>query len=52
MNFTPDGQHAIVVAEFRQWLDFRHPHTMKLESWERVQCHGLDHMESRSMGAT
>lgn len=45
MYFTPDGRQAIVVAENRQRLDFRDPHTMKLIASERVTCRGLDHME-------
>ena len=45
MYFTPDGKSAIVVAERRQRLDFRDPQTMKLQTSERVQCKGLDHME-------
>ena len=45
MYFTPDGSRAIVVAERRQRLDFRDPHTMQLEQSVRVRCRGLDHME-------
>ena len=30
MYFTPDGQSAIVVAEARKRLDFRHPQTMEI----------------------
>ena len=29
MYFTPDGRYAIVVAEARQHLDFRNPHTSR-----------------------
>jgi YVTN family beta-propeller protein len=50
MYFTPDGGSAIVVAERRQRLDFRDPHTMKLQDAERVRCKGLDHMEFTSDG--
>ena len=45
MYFTPDGRSAIVVAERRQRLDFRDPHTMTLQTSEPVRCKGLDHME-------
>ena len=45
MYFTPDGRSAITVAERRQRLDFRDPHTMALQQSERVHCRGLDHME-------
>ena len=29
MYFTPDGRYAVVVAEARQHLDFRDPHTFR-----------------------
>ena len=45
MYFTPDGRSAITVAERRQRLDFRDPHTMALQQSEPVRCRGLDHME-------
>src|SRR5262245_42368719 len=32
MYFTPDGQSAIVVAEVFRRLDFRDPHSMKLQA--------------------
>lgn len=50
MYFTPDGSEAIVVAEHRQRLDFRDPHTMKLIESEHVPCRGLDHMEFTADG--
>jgi len=46
MYFTPDGRFAIVVAEEHKRLDFRDPHTMKLESSLSVpQCAGINHAD-------
>ncbi len=44
MYFTPDGKSAIVVAEAHERLDFRDPHTMKLQySIPTPNCAGIDH---------
>jgi YVTN family beta-propeller protein len=44
MYFTPDGRSAIVVAERLKRLDFRNPHTMKLQySLPTPGCPGIDH---------
>ncbi len=44
MYFTPDGASAIVVAESRRRLEFRDPHTMKLQTTLAVpQCAGINH---------
>jgi YVTN family beta-propeller protein len=46
MYATPDGASAIVVAEARKRLDFRDPHTMKLQySIDVPQCHGINHAD-------
>jgi YVTN family beta-propeller protein len=45
MYFTPDGKHAMVIAEARHRIDFRDPQDMKLEQSLRVACRGLDHVE-------
>jgi YVTN family beta-propeller protein len=45
MYFTPDGQHAVVVAEARQHLDFRDPHTFLLQKRVVVDCAGVDHID-------
>jgi YVTN family beta-propeller protein len=45
MYFTPDGSSAIVVAEAQQRLDFRDPHTFKLQYSIPVQCPGVDHID-------
>jgi DNA-binding beta-propeller fold protein YncE len=50
LYFTPDGTSAIVVAESRQRLDFRDPHTMALQSHVPVTCRGVDHMEFTADG--
>ncbi len=46
MYFTPDGKEAIVVAEAHARLDFRDPHTMKLQSSLEVpDCKGINHAD-------
>jgi YVTN family beta-propeller protein len=46
MYFTPDGQSAIVVAEAQKRLDFRDPHSMKLQySIDTPQCGGINHAD-------
>jgi YVTN family beta-propeller protein len=51
MYFTPDGRYAIVVAEARQNLDFRDPHTFRLEHRVHVDCAGVDHIDFAANGA-
>jgi YVTN family beta-propeller protein len=51
MYFTPDGRYAIVVAEARQHLDFRDPHTFALERRIPVDCAGVDHIDFAASGA-
>src|ERR1700704_5978317 len=43
LYFTPDGKHAMVIAEARRRIDFRDPHDMMLEQSVPVDCKGLDH---------
>ncbi len=51
MYFTADGLHAIVVAEAHRELDFRDPHTMRLQRALQVpQCFGVDHMDYTADG--
>jgi YVTN family beta-propeller protein len=50
LYFTPDGAHAIVVAEAQQHLDFRDPHTMKLQHSLAVPCAGVNHMDFTADG--
>ena len=46
MYFTPDGHSAIIVAEQLKRLDFRDPHTMKLQSSLEVPgCAGINHAD-------
>ena len=45
LYFTPDGRHAIVVAEAEQHLDFRDPQTMKLQHSLPVACPGVNHLD-------
>jgi YVTN family beta-propeller protein len=46
MYFTPDGKSAITVAEARERLDFRDPHTMAMQgSVEVPQCKGVNHAD-------
>jgi YVTN family beta-propeller protein len=51
MYFAPNGQYAIVVAEARQELDFRNPHTFALEHRISVECAGVDHIDFAADGA-
>jgi YVTN family beta-propeller protein len=50
MYFTPDGKHAIVVAERLQRLDFRDPHTFALTHSLHVDCLGVDHLDFSADG--
>ena len=46
MYWTPDGKHAIVVAEAFKRLDFRDAQTMKLEySIATPDCDGINHAD-------
>jgi YVTN family beta-propeller protein len=48
--FTADGTSAIIVAEALRRLDFRDPHTMKLQQSLQVPCPGVDHMDFSADG--
>jgi YVTN family beta-propeller protein len=50
MYFTPDGKHAIVVAERLRRLDFRDPQTMRLRRSLSVPCPGVDHVDFSADG--
>ena len=53
MYWTPDGKHAIVVAEAFKRLDFRDPVTMKLEySIATPDCDGINHADFGIDGKT
>lgn len=46
LYFTPDGRHAIVVAEAYKRLDFRDPHTMAMQfSIDVPDCKGVNHAD-------
>jgi YVTN family beta-propeller protein len=45
LYFSPDGRHAMVMAEARQRIDFRDPHTMKLQRSLKVPCRGVNHAD-------
>ena len=46
MYFTPDGKHAVVVAEAFARLDFRDAHTMALDySVSAPECKGINHAD-------
>ena len=45
LYFTADGKSAVVVAERLRRLDFRDPHTMKLQRSLSVPCSGIDHAD-------
>jgi DNA-binding beta-propeller fold protein YncE len=50
LYFTPDGRSAIVVAELRQRLDFRDPHTFALQKSVQLDCAGVDHLDFSADG--
>ncbi len=53
MYFTPDGASAIVVAESRRRLEYRDPHTMKLQGSLTIpECVGLNHADFSADGTT
>jgi YVTN family beta-propeller protein len=45
LYFTPDGAHALVMAERMDRIDVRDPHTMKLQRSLSVPCHGINHAD-------
>jgi YVTN family beta-propeller protein len=51
LYFTPDGRHAIVVAEALRRLDFYDPHSWTLQHSLPVPgCAGVDHMDFTADG--
>jgi YVTN family beta-propeller protein len=50
LYFTPDGAHAIVVAEGLRRLDVRDPHTWAVEKRIPVPCDGVDHADFTADG--
>jgi DNA-binding beta-propeller fold protein YncE len=45
LYFTPDGRHALVMAERMRRIDVRDAHTMKLQRSLRVPCAGVNHAD-------
>ncbi len=52
LYFTPDGKHALVMAERLRRIDVRDPHTMKLQWSLHVPCRGINHADFTADGAT
>jgi YVTN family beta-propeller protein len=53
MYWSPDGKHAIVVAEAHKRLDFRDAQTMKLDySIATPECSGINHADFAMDGRT
>jgi YVTN family beta-propeller protein len=50
MYFTPDGRHAIVVAERLGRLDFLDAQTLRLQHSVPVNCRGIDHADFSANG--
>ena len=45
LYFTPDGAHALVMAERLRRIDVRNPHTMRLQRSLAVPCAGVNHAD-------
>jgi DNA-binding beta-propeller fold protein YncE len=45
LYFTPDGAHALVMAERLRRIDYRDPHTMALQHSLSVPCRGINHAD-------
>ncbi|TWP38699.1 YncE family protein [Leekyejoonella antrihumi] len=45
LYFTPDGRHALVMAEKLDRIDVRNPTTMALQHTVRVPCAGVNHAD-------
>ena len=52
LYFTPDGQHALVMAEALNRIDFRDPVTMRLRHSMRIPTAGVNHWTSPPTGST
>jgi YVTN family beta-propeller protein len=50
LYFTPDGAHAIVMAERLHRIDWRDPHTMALQHSTSVSCAGVNHADFSANG--
>jgi YVTN family beta-propeller protein len=45
LYFTPDGSHALVMAERLRRIDVHDPHTMAFQRSLPVPCYGLNHAD-------
>lgn len=45
LYFTPDGRHALVMAEQRNRIDFRDPRTMRLRHSMTIPVAGVNHLD-------
>ena len=50
LYFTPDGQHALVMAEALNRIDFRDPATMRLRYSMRIPTAGVNHLDFTADG--
>jgi len=50
LYFTPDGQHALVMAEALNRIDFRDPVTMRLRYSMHIPTAGVNHMDFTADG--
>jgi YVTN family beta-propeller protein len=50
LYFTPDGKHAMVMAELNREILFRDPHSMAPQSTLRVNCEGVNHADFSADG--
>jgi YVTN family beta-propeller protein len=50
LYFTPDGRHAIVVAEAERRLDIRNPRTWRLTGSVSIPYPGIDHLDFSANG--
>jgi YVTN family beta-propeller protein len=51
LYFTPDGRHALVMAERLRRIDVRDPHSMRLQRSLRVPCRGVNHADFTADGS-
>jgi len=51
LYFTPDGQKAIVVAEYDRLIEFRNPQTWRLLKRVSIPWPGVDHMDFSADGS-
>jgi YVTN family beta-propeller protein len=45
LYFTPDGQHAVVMAERKEHIDYYDPTTWKLQRTIDAPCRGVNHAD-------